>query len=175
MQLQDGLNIDFNGISAIYATGGSGARTASIVAGSGAPGTSGSPAISLAPSSSVSVDSNVTLTIGLTIADPQTGATALDKIGGGTLVLSGSNTFTGGIDVQSGSLILTNAYGLEDGSSLTVGAGGTFIFDPSASASSLTAAPQVHPVAVEAVPEPSSLVLLVAAAIAGAICRRRRS
>ena len=75
LRLQNGLNINFHGISAIYPSGGTGAATASIAAGST------SPVISLAGTSSVYVDPNVTLTIGLTIGDPQTGATTLTKTG----------------------------------------------------------------------------------------------
>ena len=106
LRLQNGLNINFNGISAVYPAGGTGARAANIAAGSGAPGTPGSPVISLAGGSSVYVDPNVTLTIGLTIGNPQTGATALVKTGSGTLVLSGSNTYAGGTTVSAGTLQL---------------------------------------------------------------------
>ena len=41
--------------------------------------------------------------------------------GTGRLVLTGSNTFTGGADTLSGTLIVASAYALPDGSSLTVG------------------------------------------------------
>ncbi len=41
VRLQNGLNINFNGISAIYPAGGTGAATASIAAGSGGTGTPG--------------------------------------------------------------------------------------------------------------------------------------
>jgi autotransporter-associated beta strand protein len=151
LQLQHGMNIDFNGISAMYPAGGTGAATASIVNGST------SPVIGLAGSSSVSVGPNVTLTIGLTIGNPQTGATSLIETGGGTLVLAGSNTYTGGTDVQNGTLIVANIYGLEDGTSLTVGAAASSIFAPAAAA--VPAAP---------VPEPGTLLLLAAAFCAAA-------
>jgi fibronectin-binding autotransporter adhesin len=152
LQLQNGMNINFNGISATYPPGGTGAATASIVNGST------SPVISLASSSSVNVDPNVTLTIGLTIGDQQSGPTALTEIGGGTLVLAGSNTYTGGTDVERGTLIVTNAYGLENGTSLIVGPDASSIFAPAAAA-------------VTPVPEPATLALL-AAAVCGAAVRR---
>ena len=95
----------------------------------------------------------------------------LEGDGTGTLVLSGTNTFGGGTNVNAGTLIVTTNTALLDGSSLTVGAGGTFIFDPAASASSLTAAPQVRPAGVEAVPEPGTIALLAAALCAAAACR----
>ncbi len=166
LQLQNGLNIDFHGISAIYPAGETGAATASIAGGSTLP------VISLAASSSVYVDPNVTLTIDLTIGDPQTGATALTKTGGGTLVLSGSNTFTGGTDVQSGILIVPNAYGLESRTSLTVGANAGSIFAP------LSPTESVGSTVTSPVPEPGSLAQLAAAVGAGAVyvslCWRRK-
>ena len=163
MRLQNGLNVNFNGISAIYPTGGTGATTASIAAGSN------SPVISLAGDSSVYVDPNVTLTIGLTIGDPQTGATALTKTGGGTLVLSGSNDYTGGTIVAAGRLILDSDTALPDGSSLTVGDAADFPRAADAAAAS--------PAGVVAIPEPGTLVLLSMAglACAAAVWRRRRN
>ena len=44
----------------------------------------------------------------------------LVKTGSGTLVLSGSNTYSGGTDVVSGKLIATTSTALLDGSNLTV-------------------------------------------------------
>jgi autotransporter-associated beta strand protein len=163
LQLQDGQNISFHGISAIYPAGGAGPATTSIVGGST------SPVISLAASSSVYVDPNVTLSVGLTVGNPQTGTTTLTKSGGGTLVLSGTNTYSGGTDVQSGILIVTNAAGLESGTSLTVGT----------SADSIFAAPVpsevVGSAATTLVPEPGALALIGAAVSAAAIYRSLRS
>ncbi len=98
LQLQHGLNINFNGISATYPTGGTGAMTANIVNGAT------SPVISLASGSSVSVDPNVTLTIASTIGDSQTGATAVTKIGAGMLTLTAANTYSGGTTINAGTL-----------------------------------------------------------------------
>ncbi|MGA2253351.1 MAG: autotransporter-associated beta strand repeat-containing protein [Thermoguttaceae bacterium] len=80
------------------------------------------------------------------------GSLAVDS---GELILSGSDSYTGGTTVNAGTLVAAYAYALPDGTSLTVGAGGTFIFDPSQSASAVA----VLPGAV-GVPEPSTLALL---------------
>ncbi len=60
--------------------------------------------------------------------------------GPGTVVLSGASSYTSGTTVLSGTLILANATALPGGSSLIVGAGGTFVFGPTASASNATIA-----------------------------------
>ncbi len=152
LQLQNGLNINFNGISATYPTSGTGGMTASIAGGSNAP------VISLASSSSVSVGTNVTLTIASKVGNPQTGATALIKTGLGTLVLSGSDSYMGGTQVESGTLVLDGAASLLAGSSLSIGNnnGAGAVFMPPAT-SQATAAP---------VPEPGTVTLLAIAAIA---------
>jgi autotransporter-associated beta strand protein len=85
---------------------------------------------------------------------------------GGSLILSGSNTFSGGTIVLDSELIATNVHALADGSSLTVGDPGQF------------PAPIVpsSPVAAATVPEPTTLLLLAtelaAAMLAGTRCRR---
>ena len=58
-------------------------------------------------------------------------AKALTLDGGGTLILSGSDSYSGGTTVNAGTLILTSSGAMADGTSLTVGAGGHLIFDPS--------------------------------------------
>jgi autotransporter-associated beta strand protein len=92
---------------------------------------------------------------------------------GGTLILSGTDTYSGGTTVNAGTLIVTSNTALPNGSSLTVGAGGAVIFDPS----QVTAAPTTVSTAspeVQAVPEPGTLALLIAGLAAGfAIWRRR--
>ena len=75
-----------------------------------ATGTSGTATIAgLVPiqiaAGSVNVDTGVSLLIGATIQDG-TSATALDKVGGGSLILSGSNGYGGGTDVEDGTLIV---------------------------------------------------------------------
>ena len=57
------------------------------------------------------------------------GSLALQKIGAGQLVLSGTDTFNGGTTVSDGTLVLANPSALENGSSLTVGSGGLFTFE----------------------------------------------
>ena len=59
--------------------------------------------------------------------------------------------------VNAGTLIATNSDAIADGTSLTVGAGGRFVFDPSAGA-----APVANGAVVAAVPEPGTLALLAA-------------
>ena len=86
---------------------------------------------------------------------------SLVKTGAGTLVLAGSDSY-GGTTVDAGTLVITSAFALPDGTSLTVGAGGTFIFDPSQ-----VAAPVVGSAAVAAVPEPGTLALLLVGLVAG--------
>ena len=87
-----------------------------------------------------------------------TGAT-LTMSGAGTLILSGTNSYDGGTFVEAGTLILASPAALQDGTSLTVGAGGTFFLDPSATAGHDVSL--VTP-AVSPVPEPGTLAMLIA-------------
>jgi len=101
----------------------------------------------------------------------------LIKHGLGTLVLSGTNNYTGGTVVNAGILAITSSGALPDGQSLTVAAGGTLIFDPSFSgspivASSVSSHATASPVALAPVPEPSTLALLLAGLWSAAIYRR---
>jgi autotransporter-associated beta strand protein len=88
---------------------------------------------------------------------------------GATLILSGTNTYTGGTIVTSGTLDATSRSALPDATSLTVSASGSLIFH-SAAVEAL-----VVPAAVTAVPEPSSCFLLAVGAIGliGFAWRRR--
>ncbi len=90
--------------------------------------------------------------------------------GTGRLVLTGSNTFTGGADTLSGTLIVASAYALPDGSSLTVGARGMSMFDAAASAD--VPSPLAGAGGAAAVPEPGTLLLLLAAVAFGLVARR---
>ncbi len=88
-------------------------------------------------------------------------AASLTLSGGGELILSGSDSYGGGTVVNAGTLYVTNSTALPNDTSLTVGAGGTFVFDPS-----LAVAPIADsPLAVNGVPEPSTIALLVAGAL----------
>jgi len=94
--------------------------------------------------------------------------------GGGQLILSGSNNFSGGTTVNLGTLVLTNSFALKDGSSLTVGAGGTLIFDPSYHAGTVSQLTAGSAVAAAAVPEPGTFVLLAVGGLLIAFRASRR-
>ncbi len=110
---------------------------------------------------------------------PITGSTSLVLSGGGTLVLdnSATNTFTGGIEVEDGVLTVAGANVAPAGTSLTVGAGGTFIFDPTAAGGPSTglgagaASPGGN---IAAVPEPGTLALVAAVGVFIALAGLRR-
>ena len=99
------------------------------------------------------------------------GSGSLIKVGGGALVLSGSNSYAGGTIVDAGTLIATNPNALPEGTSLTVGADATLVFDPSMVAAPGEAASRG---AVAAVPEPGTLALLSVAALAAGLGVWRR-
>ena len=120
---------------------------------------------------------NASTTFAGTIADaggasPSTGG-RLVKIGSGTLVLSGTDSYSGGTDVVSGTLVAATADAIPDDTSLTIGAGGTFIFDPSQAAAPVVGS-AIAAGSASAVPEPGTLVLLVVGALAAFIAWRRR-
>ena len=102
------------------------------------------------------------------------GAIALVLDGNGTQILSGANTYSGGTFVEAGTLIVNNSAALPDGSSLTVGAGGTLIFDPSVSGSPVSGA-AIAAGSVSAVPEPGTLGLLSIGAMVVLAAAWRRS
>jgi len=87
---------------------------------------------------------------------------SLVKAGAGTLILSGSNTYEGGTTVNAGTLVAASSFALPDGTSLTVGAGGTFIFDPTAATALAAGSPAAT---LSAVPEPGTLVMLAIGAL----------
>ena len=91
---------------------------------------------------------------------------------GGTLVLSGTGLYTGGTIVNAGILAVTSGSALPDNQSLTVGAGGTLIFDPSYTASPIVLGQVLS--AVSPVPEPGTLALLLAGLVVGIGAWRRR-
>jgi len=121
--------------------------------------------ISIAAGSTATFDPyGNTLSIGGAIG----GSGALAVTGGGTLVLTGSNSYSGGTSVECGVLEITDASALPGGTSLTVDSGGTFVFDPSYGEDGSPAASTMLAPAAIAVPEPSTLVLLGVAALVAA-------
>ncbi len=96
----------------------------------------------------------------LTVSGSVGGPGGLTKGGAGTLVLSGTGSYSGGTVVTAGQLVVMNSEALADGTSLTVGAGGTAVFQFAAAAAS----PQVSS-AASPVPEPRALVLLAVGGI----------
>ena len=99
---------------------------------------------------------------------------AFSKAGMGTLILSGSNSYTGGTYVVSGVLEINNGNAIPAGTGLIVGAGGTFVFDPTvsgASSNSALSAGFERLGSTTVVPEPGVLVLLAAAICSAAIYR----
>jgi autotransporter-associated beta strand protein len=95
-----------------------------------------------------------------------TGVTAAVNLnGGGTLILSGSNSFSGGVAVDAGRLVLMHPFVLPDGSSLSIG-------DP-LSFPSPVAGIAVLQQGTVSVPEPSGFVVALAALIAAFAFRRR--
>ena len=89
-----------------------------------------------------------------TFAGTLQGASAALEVDGGSLILTGSNTYGGGTDVNGGMLTVTTNGALPN-DSLTIGAGGTFVFDPQAGLNGdvLAAGPAGR---LAAVPEPGT-------------------
>ena len=109
----------------------------------------------------------------LAISGDINGDGTLVKAGPGTLILSGSDTYMGGTVVNAGTLIVASNAGLPNGTSLTIGAGGTLIFDPS---QVITAQPTSAVTSeINPVPEPGTLTLLATAVCGAAVFRRSRS
>jgi autotransporter-associated beta strand protein len=93
----------------------------------------------------------------------------LIKDGSGELILSGSNSYSGGTYVDAGTFYLSGS-NVPAGSSLTVGAGAASIFNASAAVSPATSSFAVLPV-----PEPSTLALLSVAVCGAAVYQGVRS
>ncbi len=97
--------------------------------------------------------------------------------GPGTLILAGSNTYTGGTTVDAGTLVMASDSALPDGTSLTVGAGGTLIFNSAADLAPLVGGQPLTDSTgsrFETVPEPPTVVLLAASALLPGIIHGRR-
>jgi autotransporter-associated beta strand protein len=85
---------------------------------------------------------------------------------GGTLVLSGTDTYSGGTIVTAGTLIAASENAIANGTNLTVGTGAPVAFTPPIGP--LSAA------AVMPVPEPRTPALLIAGLVAGLAALRRK-
>ena len=107
---------------------------------------------------------------GQTADYPISGGGSLTKIGGGALILSGTDSYSGETTVSAGTLELLSSSALPTETRLTVAAGATLIFNPA----TVEAAPLAGD--VHAAPEPGTLALLGAAAIGllGCAWRRRK-
>jgi autotransporter-associated beta strand protein len=94
------------------------------------------------------------------------GTGGLSLTGSGTLILSGSDNYTGGTIVTGGRLVAESASALPSDTSLTIGAGGTLIFDPSMAGASATAS------TTAAVPEPGTLAMLTVVVFGAFVSKR---
>ena len=66
------------------------------------------------------------------------GSMGLNVCTSGTVVLSGANSYGGGTMVATGTLAVASPLGIPPGGSLTIGAGGCLLYDPTAAASAGT-------------------------------------
>jgi autotransporter-associated beta strand protein len=138
-------------------------------------------------SAPLELDSNTTvtvanpgdsLTIGGAISGPASGIdTSLTLAGGGTLILSGSNSYTGGTSVQSGVLVAENASAIPGGSWLSIGASGSVVLgSPGFAELGLDSGGRPLDAGsggASTVPEPATLALLAAAVVCGLATVRR--
>ena len=110
------------------------------------------------------------------VVDTSAGSTgAVTKTGEGTLILSGINSYGGGTIVENGTLIFGESAAISDGTSLTVGAGGVVIFDPSvANAQAISPAGASLSGGLSTVPEPGTAVLLAIAGLTMGLAGWRR-
>ena len=136
----------------------------------------GSVAFTLAGTMTLSRDGAIEVDdpAGATLSGPIGGTGSLSVIGPGVLVLSGTNSYSGGTNVLAGTLVITNPDALPSATSLTIGARGTSIFDISM-AGSPVAGGGVSAGAVASVPEPGTLALFTVAVCGAAVYQRLRS
>jgi autotransporter-associated beta strand protein len=118
--------------------------------------------LALADNLDAGVAAGGSLTLSGGIGEDSSGL-SLTKDGGGQLVLSGTNTYSGGTLVDAGRLVLASDTAVLDGSNLSVGADTASTFAPAEAAApivSSAAVSQVNPV-----PEPCTLALLAVAIV----------
>ena len=118
----------------------------------------------------VAASSSGLLALSGSVSDDGGRSLTLTGDGSGQLVLGGVNSYTGGTYVEQGTLVANDNGAIPDQSGLIVGAGGTFLFDPTVTGSALAGAS--HDSMVSTVPEPGTIVLLLAALWSAAIYRR---
>jgi autotransporter-associated beta strand protein len=127
--------------------------------------------LSLAGNLSVAPSAGTTLAINGNISQANLG-TSLALNAPGTLILSGSNGYTGGTIVEQGTLLIASNNALVDGTSLTVGGGGGSLF--TSALPEVVVTPMAGAVSgVAAVPEPETMALLAVALGGAAVCRLR--
>ena len=126
----------------------------------------------------VQVGGNNPVSGAVTLSGNLSGGGSLTVTGPGTLILSGTNTYTGGTDVNDGTLEVLASNAIPYGTGLIVGANGTVEFgNPLGAGPSVvvTSSPAVsHAGSVAAVPEPGTLALLAVAGIVAAVAAWRR-
>ena len=128
--------------------------------------------ISLAGNLDVAPEAGSTLQIGGNIGQSVAGS-SLSLDDAGTLILSGSNGYSGGTFVNVGTLDVQAATALPQGSELSVGAGAASLFGSPVNGGSVELSSGNLP----AVPEPGTFALLaaaVAAIVLGAWRRRKK-
>lgn len=130
--------------------------------------------ITLASNLDFSVLSNAYFTVSGNISQSTTAG--LNLSGAGELILSGSDSYTGGTTVAGGTLLLESAAALPTGSGLTIGAGAGVLFTASGNSSPADlvvtgSEPPSAGLLAEPVPEPGMLALAVVALASAAIYR----
>ena len=136
---------------------------------------SGTHAISapviLPASLSIIPSAGTTLTISGDISEQYSGYGLLSLDGPGMLILSGTNSYTGGTQVNAGTLDVTNPSALADGTSLSVGANAASIFALAGPVGGSSLAGS----SLAAVPESGTLALLaVGLGVGFGVWRRRK-
>ena len=148
----------------------------SIAATGSAVSTMSAAGMTLVQTQTFFVDSSSTLNVtGNFIPTPQPNAGGIVKTGPGTMILSGTNTYTGGTTVADGILVATNSEAIADGTNLSVGYDwSVFGMVVPATVDRATAADHASMVpAIAPVPEPSTLALLAIAGTSLLIHRSR--